>query len=65
LNGNTIPGLVREPAPEDFDGHTEFDRLSPEQKLLWLSDAARFIHEARRIREQSRIAAMERKVQSG
>jgi len=26
--------------PEDFDGHTEFHRLTPEQKLMWLSQIA-------------------------
>ncbi|MBD3315892.1 MAG: hypothetical protein GF344_08910 [Chitinivibrionales bacterium] len=26
----------------DFDGHTRYGNLSPEQKLEWLSEAARF-----------------------
>ena len=26
--------------PEDFDGHTEFHRLTPEQRLEWLCEAA-------------------------
>ena len=26
--------------PEDFDGHTEFYRLTPEQRLEWLCQAA-------------------------
>jgi len=25
--------------PEDFDGHTEFHRLTPEQRLEWLCQA--------------------------
>ena len=29
--------------PEDFDGHSEFQRLTPEQRLLWLSQIQRFI----------------------
>jgi hypothetical protein len=33
--------------PEDFDGHTEFHRLTPEQKLMWLSQIAQFVIEAR------------------
>ena len=33
--------------PEDFDGHSEFQRLTPEQKLLWLSQIQRFIATAR------------------
>ncbi len=31
--------------PEDFDGHTEFYRLTPEQRLEWLCRAAAFVHE--------------------
>ena len=31
--------------PEDFDGHTEFYRLTPEQRLEWLCQAAAFVHE--------------------
>jgi len=27
----------------DFDGHTEFRELTPEQKLLWLSQCAQFV----------------------
>ncbi|HTD16364.1 MAG TPA: hypothetical protein VK673_14370 [Chthoniobacterales bacterium] len=37
--------------PEDFDGHTEFASLSPEQRLIWLSQTARFIFVARTSRE--------------
>ena len=35
----------------DFDGHTEFTSMSPEQRLIWLSQAARFIFVARTSRE--------------
>jgi hypothetical protein len=31
--------------PEDFDGHTEFHRLTPEQRLEWLCHAAAFVYE--------------------
>ena len=31
----------------DFDGHTEFASMSPEQRLTWLSHVARFIFVAR------------------
>ena len=33
--------------PEDFDGHTDFQRLTPEQRLDWLCQAATFVHEFR------------------
>jgi hypothetical protein len=31
--------------PEGFDGHTEFYRLTPEQRLEWLCEAATFVYE--------------------
>lgn len=37
--------------PEDFDGHTEFARMDAEQRLAWLSEIARFVHDARQYRE--------------
>ncbi|MEI6562119.1 MAG: hypothetical protein WCO68_08565 [Verrucomicrobiota bacterium] len=33
--------------PEDFDGHSAFQSLTPEQKLLWLSQIQRFIATAK------------------
>ena len=43
--GNSIYRWDLESA--DFDGHTEFASMSPEQKLTWLSHVARFIFVAR------------------
>ena len=31
---------------EDFDGHTDFHRLSARHKLIWLSSTVRFMHRA-------------------
>ena len=31
--------------PEDFDGHTEFYRLTPEQRLEWPCESATFVYE--------------------
>lgn len=39
--------LLAETTPADFDGHTDFDRLTPEQRLMWLSQCARFVTETR------------------
>lgn len=39
--------LLDKTTPSDFDGHTDFDRLTPEQRLLWLSQCARFFAEVR------------------
>jgi hypothetical protein len=30
---------------EDFDGHTDFHKLTPEQKLMWLSQSAQFYYD--------------------
>lgn len=32
---------------EHFDGHTEFTRMSQEQRLAWLSELAMFIYAVR------------------
>jgi hypothetical protein len=37
--------------PEDFDGHTEFANMNAEWRLHWLSEIARFVHDARQSRE--------------
>ncbi len=34
--------------PEDYDGHTEFARLSPAQRLDWLDAAVTLIEASRR-----------------
>ena len=36
---------VRRSRPEDYDGHTEFDRMSPAQRLAWLDAATKFVLE--------------------
>lgn len=34
----------------DFDGHTSFKDLSPEQRIDWLAELVVFVHECRLIR---------------
>ena len=29
---------VRHSRPQDYDGHTEFDRMTPGQRLTWLDE---------------------------
>ena len=36
---------VRRSRPEDYDGHTCFDRMTPAQRLAWLDAATEFIWE--------------------
>ena len=38
---------ISELRPEHFDGHTEFSSMDAEQRLTWLSEIARFVHQAR------------------
>ena len=40
-------------APDDFDGHTEFHRLTPLQRLVWLDEAVAFIGAAKRMKQLS------------
>ena len=35
---------IAETSKEDFDGHTNFQKLTPKQKLLWLSSSAYFVY---------------------
>ena len=34
---------VRLSRPQDYDGHTEFDRMTPGQRLAWLDEARMFV----------------------
>jgi hypothetical protein len=42
--------ILKNSTPEDFDGHTEFRRLTPEQRLAWLDQAVAFIQTAKHAR---------------
>jgi hypothetical protein len=46
----SVPQFIQLESAE-FDGHTEFTSMSPEQRLTWLSHIARFIFVARDSRE--------------
>lgn len=37
--------LLAQCKPEDFDGHTEFKRMTPEQRLDWLGHVIQFVQE--------------------
>ncbi len=47
MNDAEFKTILKNLAPADFDGHTEFSRLSVRQKLAWLSEAARFCWKTR------------------
>jgi hypothetical protein len=39
--------ILQRTTAADFDGHTEFHRLSPRQRLAWLDEAVAFITSAK------------------
>jgi hypothetical protein len=39
--------LLEKMTPADFDGHSEFDKLSPEERLMWLTQCICFVQEVR------------------
>ena len=43
--------------PGDFDGHTEFHRLTPEERLIWLSHVQRFYWAANGARANKKITS--------
>ncbi len=47
MNEEKYREFIRSLPDDAFDGHTEFHRLTPEQKLMWLSQIAQFVVEAR------------------
>jgi hypothetical protein len=51
---------VRRSKPDDFDGHTEFHRLSPRQRLAWLDEAVAFITSAKGVKRLSARPAKHR-----
>lgn len=44
---NADLAVLRASSPQDFDGHTEFYRLTPSQRLAWLDEAVAFIGAAK------------------
>ena len=39
--------ILQSLSPEDFDGHTDFEKLTLEERLAWLSNIARFLWAAK------------------
>jgi len=35
--------VLRRSRPEDFDGHTGFERMTPTERLRWLDQAVEFV----------------------
>ncbi len=45
--------IIAQSRPEDYDGHTEFERLSPSDRLDWLDAAVTFIEDSQRNRRRT------------
>ena len=39
----TAREIIEHTNPEDYDGHTEFSRMTPAERLTWLDQAVLFI----------------------
>ena len=37
--------ILKKCSEKDFDGHTDFKKMTPKQKLLWLSNTAYFVYQ--------------------
>jgi hypothetical protein len=46
-----LAAIIAGSKPADYDGHTEFDKLSHQARLQWLDAAVSFADLARRARE--------------
>jgi hypothetical protein len=51
--GNQQHEILLRAKPEDFDGHSEFHRLTPEQRLTWLDQAVAFIQATKTAHQSS------------
>ncbi|MFA6289085.1 MAG: hypothetical protein WC661_17010 [Opitutaceae bacterium] len=45
--------LVRESRPEDYDGSTRFDRMTPHARLVWLDMSADFVSRNGKARQKT------------
>ena len=45
IDEKSFRSILKNISKEHFDGHTDFIKLTPEQKLQWLSSAAQFYFE--------------------
>lgn len=45
---------VRHSHPEDYDGHTEFARMTPDARLAWLEAAVRFVQSSKAVRRPAK-----------
>jgi len=44
LDKSEIVSLISKCSKTDFDGHTEFQKLTAKEKILWLSNTVYFLH---------------------
>lgn len=51
--------ILEQSTPADFDGHTEFSRMTPDERLSWLDEANAIFLELHGLADQSRKVAEE------
>ena len=49
---------VRHSRPQDYDGHTEFDRMTPGQRLAWLDEATMVVVNQRAAPQKTKIGKL-------
>jgi hypothetical protein len=59
---SSFEDVLRKTHASDFDGHTDFARLTSEQRIEWLSNAAQFWYAVHPVaRENTRTTQRERR----
>jgi hypothetical protein len=48
--------IISRTSPEDYDGHTEFARMTPAERLAWLDQAVLFIESRRQPQGRWQVA---------
>ena len=51
-----VRAIVAQSTPADYDGHTEFERMTPAQRLTWLDQAVLFIVAQKQRNETLQVA---------
>lgn len=49
-----VRAIIAQSTSADYDGHTEFERMTPEQRLKWLDQAVLFI-----VAQKQRVAELQ------
>lgn len=45
--------VIHRSSPGDYNGHTEFEKMTPDARLKWLEGAVRFVQSSKAVRRSS------------